>query len=466
MCLHEWQQARLSRDRRFDGRFFVAVKTTGIFCRNICPANLPKEENIEYIELAAQALQKGYRPCLRCRPDSAPNSFAWLGVETTLARGMSLLRHHPESSLSEIACRLGISDGYFRKLFREKLGISPKQYQLSEQLLFAKKLLHETRLPIEQVAQSAGFQSARRLQHHLKEALQLTPTQIRKQQKTGLEQMQLYLSYRPPYNWQQVRDFWSVRAIPRVEEVTENSYARTIRWRGAKQDSTGWFKATIEPEHTRFNVQLCLDNYGDLQAVLGNIRRILDLDTDFRVIEQGLINTGLSSEQVTDGLRIPGVWSLFEAGCRAVLGQQVSVKAAVNKVAQLTDELGERADFNGKELRLFPTPKAVAQSELAFLKMPQARKNALRALAVFEMDTQREAQSKGAEPVRQPDAWLDLKGIGPWTVAYAKMRGLSEPDIWLGTDLVIKNQIKQFSLDTDKAAPWRSYLTFQLWDHA
>ena len=135
MSRQEWQQARLSRDRRFDGRFFVAVKTTKIFCRNICPANLPKEENVEYYEHATQALQKGFRPCLRCRPDSAPNSFAWLGVETTLVRGMRLLRDNPDSSLEEIAARLGISDGYFRKLFRQKLGVSPKQYQLSEQLL-------------------------------------------------------------------------------------------------------------------------------------------------------------------------------------------------------------------------------------------------------------------------------------------------------------------------------------------
>ena len=459
----EWQQARLSRDRRFDGRFFVAVKTTRIFCRNICPANLPKEENVEYYELATQALHKGFRPCLRCRPDSAPHSYAWMGAETTLARAMQLLREEafndsPDTSLSFIAERLGISDGYLRKLFRERLGVSPKQYQLTEQLLFAKKLLHETLLPIEQVALSAGFQSARRLQHHLKKALKLTPTQIRKQRGSQSESLQLYLSYRPPYCWQQVRDFWAVRAIDAVEQVTENSYARNFFWQGTR----GYFCAEIEPDNYRFRVALTLDSYQNLRAVLDNIRRILDLETDYSVIQQGLLNTGLSQSQLTQGLRIPGVWSLFEAGCRAVLGQQVSVKAAVNKVGQLTEALGEEADWQTStdtaELnKLFPTPASVAQSDLEFLKMPQTRRNALKALAQYVAEHGEEVT---------PEHWLDIKGIGPWTVAYAKMRGLSEPDVWLGTDLVIKNQIKHFDLDTEQAMPWRSYLTFQLWDFA
>lgn len=467
----EWQQARMSRDRRFDGRFFVAVKTTGIFCRNVCPANSPKEENVEYYEHATQALQKGFRPCLRCRPDSAPNSFAWQGVETTLVRGMKLLREQAfldeaDPSLLKIAERLGISDGYFRKLFRERLGVSPKQYQLTEQLLFAKKLLHETHLSVAQVAVSAGFQSARRLQHHLQETMKLTPTQIRQQQgakKSSLlnQRVELYLSFRPPYCWQQVRDFWAVRAIPGMETVTENSYARSFHWQGSKGD----FSAIIEPENYRFKVELSLDNFNNLQSVLHNIRRILDLETDYLLVQQGLLATGLIESQLTEGLRIPGVWSLFEAGCRAVLGQQVSVKAAINKVAQMTHELGETQEMSNGLTRFFPTPEAVAASDLAFLKMPQARKNALQALAAF-MAEQCNKIGKDANPNIDPETWLNIKGIGPWTVAYAKMRGLSEPDIWLGTDLVIKKQIQQFNLNTDKAAPWRSYLTLQLWDHA
>lgn len=448
-----WQQARLSRDRRFDGRFFVAVKTTGIFCRNICPANLPKEENVEYYTHAAQALEKGYRPCLRCRPDSAPSSYAWLGVETTVVRAMKLLRDFPESGLEDIAQRLGISDSYLRKLFREHLGVSPKQFQLTEQLLFAKKLLHETHLSVEQVATTAGFQSARRLQQNLKDTMQLTPTQIRQQQSQQDKQLHLYLSYTPDYYWRQVRDFWQIRAVHGMETVTEDSYARSFNWQGDR----GYFCAQIEPERFRFKVTLSLQNYQNLRFVLRNIKRVLDLDTDYSVVKAGLLKTGLRVEQLTPGIRIPGVWCLFEAGCRAVLGQQVSVKAAVNKVAQLTDELGETISAEHQLTRLFPSAEAVAKSDLGFLKMPEARKRALLSLAQYIHEHPED---------NNPDNWLDIKGIGPWTVAYAKMRGQSEPDIWLGTDLVIKKQIEQFSLNTDVAAPWRSYLTFQLWDHA
>lgn len=449
----QWQQARLSRDRRFDGRFFVAVKTTGIFCRNVCPANLPKEQNVEYYTHAAQALNQGYRPCLRCRPDSAPQSYAWLGVETTVVRAMCLLRENYQAGLETIAERLGISDGYLRKLFRQHLGVSPKQFQLTEQLLFAKKLLHETQLSVEQVAISAGFQSARRLQQNMQQTMNLTPSQIRNQRTIKEHPMQLSLSFSPEYCWQQIRDFWQIRAVAGVEKVTESSYERTFQWDG----DSGHFKVEIEPEKYRFQVQISMQNYANLHAVLNNIKRILDLETDYAVVRAGLLQTGLGEAQLTPGIRIPGVWSVFEAGCRAVLGQQVSVKAAVNKVAQLTEHLGQTIAVDSECSRLFPTPKAVAQSDLDFLRMPQARKNALRELARF-IDEQGEDAS--------PERWLDIKGIGPWTVAYARMRGLSEPDIWLGTDLVIKNQIKQYSLDTDAAAPWRSYLTFQLWDNA
>lgn len=456
MALQEWQQARLSRDRRFDGRFFVAVKSTGIFCRNVCPARLPKEQNVEYFEQATRALQEGYRPCLRCRPDSAPNSFAWLGVETTLVRAMRLLKEDPEAPLQAIAERLGISDGYLRKLFRQRLGISPKQYQLGEQLLFAKKLLHETAMSVEQVALSVGFQSARRLQENLKHTLNLSATQIRQQHRATSEtqqpEMEIYLSYRPPYHWQQVREFLARRAIEHTEWVTEQSYSRTFTW----GDCNGFFIASIEPDKYRFKVTLSVDKYHNLRAVLGNIRRILDLETDYQVVKAGLLQAGLQENQITEGLRLPGVWSLFEAGCRAILGQQVSVKAAINHVSNLAQHLGECVTVQQQERLRFPTPNAVADSDLSFFRMPQARKNALIAFARFMVET----------PDADPENWLAIKGIGPWTVAYAQMRGQSNPNIWLETDLVIKQQMQKFALQPAGAAPWRSYLTFQLWGHA
>ena len=159
----QYQQARLSRDRRFDGRFFVAVKTTGIFCRPICPAVAPKEQNVEYYPLAEQAMQAGYRPCLRCRPDSSPQSWAWKGVDTSVERALRLLSEHPELSLGQIADKLGMTDRYLRKLFQERVGMAPKRYQLFKQLLQAKQLLHQTNLNVEQVALACGFQSEKGL---------------------------------------------------------------------------------------------------------------------------------------------------------------------------------------------------------------------------------------------------------------------------------------------------------------
>lgn len=454
-----FQQARMTRDPRFDGRFFVAVKSTGIFCRNICPARLPKEENVEYIELAASALNAGYRPCLRCRPDSAPQSYAWLGVETTLVRAMKLLQQHPELSNTEIAEKLGISDGYLRRLFREKMGISPKQYQLAEQLLFAKKLLHETNFNVEQVAHSCGFGSSRRLQQNMKQSFGLTPSDIRKSKKNSQNNIRIELQYRSPYSWQHARQFWKRRAIEGTELVDDFSYSRTFTF----NNCTGFFRAEFVESERKFNVEIRISDIKQLRLVIANIRRVLDLDADSEVIQDALLKAGVNQSQLVNGIRLPGIWDLFEAGCRAILGQQVSVTAALKNVSILTENLGvEVSDFLSDDTqsefkRFFPTPEAVANSSLDFLKMPVSRKLALKSFAKHMCET------NGQQDL---NSWLEIKGVGPWTVDYAKLRGTSEPDIWLGGDLVVKKQIENYAIDIEKAAPWRSYLTLQLWSQA
>jgi AraC family transcriptional regulator of adaptative response / DNA-3-methyladenine glycosylase II len=245
-----------------------------------------------------------------------------------------------------------------------------------------------------------------------------------------------------------MRKFLQLRAVPDVEQIGTESYARTFTIDGAK----GWFCAKYIEEKQHFAVTLELDSVKMLKNVLQNIRRILDLDADIRVIQKQLETCGLSKQNLVPGLRIPGVWDPFEAGCRAILGQQISVKAAINLVAQLTHQLGE----NTIERRYFPSPEAVADSDLNFLKIPQSRRTTLHTFSAYY------AQSKTPDP----DSWLALKGIGPWTVSYAKMRGLSVPDIWLGTDLVIKKQLEKHQVSVDQARPWRSYLTLQLWSMA
>lgn len=444
-----FQQARMSRDARFDGQFFVAVKSTGIFCRPICPAPTPKEQNVEYYPLAQLAMQAGYRPCLRCRPDSAPNSYAWKGVDSTVERAIRLLKQFPEMTLVDISEKLGISDRYLRNLFERKLGINPKKFQLFEQLLFAKQLLHQSHLSVEDVAQACGFSSSRRLQENLKNNLALTATQIRgnSEAKSGL--LTLKMAFCPPYNWAHLRDFLAKRAIPLMEVVEQNSYARTINLEHCR----GRFIATIDPQKHCFHVELELDNLTQIKAVVEQIRRILDLDADPQVIASALANTGLAQSRLLDGIRIPGVWGDFEAGCRAILGQQISVKAAINLVSQVVERLGI-SDQYGLH---FPSPAQVADSNLHFLKMPQSRRDTLIAFARFYAHTSSSTDL---------DNWLSIKGVGPWTVSYGKMRGQSYPDIWLDTDLVIKKQLVHHQLQAEFAKPWRSYLTLQLWSMA
>lgn len=446
---HIYQQARLARDRRFDGEFFVAVKTTGIFCRPICPAPSPKETNVEYFSFAQLAMQAGYRPCLRCRPDSAPMSWAWKGVDTTVERAIKLIRENPETNLNELVDRLGISDRYLRDLFKQKLGIGPKKFQLYERLLFAKQLLHQSSLPIEQVAQASGFSSARRLQENMKANLNLTPRQIRAQERRDSGHLSIQLSYRPPYNWPQVRDFLALRAVDGIERVDTDSYARTFNIEGEK----GWFQATHNQAKCQFDIALKLSEASKIKGIINQIRRVLDLDAEPGLIAKSLQSTGLPEKVLVSGIRIPGVWSTFEAGCRAILGQQISVKVAINLMTQLAHNLGASSSFGHH----FPHPERVAESELDFLRIPQNRKSSLRDFAALHQSLAEDEDL---------DQWLAIKGVGPWTVAYAKMRGQSNPDIWLDTDLVIKKQITKYELQPDNAAPWRSYLTFQLWSMA
>jgi AraC family transcriptional regulator, regulatory protein of adaptative response / DNA-3-methyladenine glycosylase II len=443
-----FRQARLSRDPRFDGRFFVAVKTTKIFCRPICPANPPLEKNVEYFQLAQQAMQNGYRPCLRCHPDSAPTSNMWQGTNTTIKRASHLLHAHHELSIAEIAKKLGIGERYLRDLFKRQLGISPKQFQLFDQLLFAKQLLHHSNLSVEDVAQSCGFASARRLQIQLKKVTGLSPIQIRSRHTKVEQEIFVTLPYRRPYAWQVMRDFLAKRAIAGVEQIESDSYARFVTCNG----QIVWFKATIQEQEGCFRVAIKLDDVTQLAKLLRNITRVLDLNADIQQISENLLASGLPEHQLIPGLRIPGVWDIFEAGCRAILGQQVSVTAAINLVTQLAEEL--RLDSS---LGLtFPTPQSVAQSDLTFLRIPESRRQSLHALAAWCRDN----------PDGSVDDWLAIKGIGPWTISYTKLRGLSAPDEWLNTDLVIKKQLEQYQINADRAAPWRSYLTLQLWNLA
>lgn len=471
----DFRRARLSRDARFDGLFFIGVKTTGIFCRPICPAVPPREANVEYFNHASQAFQAGYRPCLRCRPDSAPGSCAWRGTDTTFTRALNLIDAGALQSMSlpALAARLGISDRYLRRLFQQRLGLSPKAYALFGQILFAKKLLHETSLSVIDIAAAAGFNSLRRFNDAFSRQLQLAPTDIRRKANPGAS-LCLSLAYRPPLNWQTMLDFWRKRCVPGIEQVDDEarSYGRSFELYGdtncgAKEKirAAGWFSVFPGSGKNTLELRVEMDQPALLKPLVTRIRQLLDLDADIALIDQQLAECPGFKAVITPGLRIPGIWHPFEAGVRAILGQQVSVAAARTHLGRLVQALAEPLVPGVNDRLLFPSPAAIANSDLAMLKMPASRRDTLRRFAQW-------FDERGdQEPI---DNALALKGIGPWTVDYIKMRGLGATDIWLAGDLGIKKALLAMNaaatseavFNSDQLKPWRSYATFHLWNYS
>ncbi|MCG9694749.1 helix-turn-helix domain-containing protein [Vibrio sp. Isolate22] len=440
--------ARYARDARFDGMFFTAVKTTGIFCRPICPATPPKEENVEYFSHQAQALKAGYRPCLRCRPDSAPFSPAWKGVETTFLRAMQLIDNGALSSgsITDLAERLGISDRYLRTLFDNYIGVSPKQYSLYSQLMFAKQLLHNSSMSITDVGFASGFNSTRRFNDAFQKELKLSPSQIRRTKPNDSLSNHIQLTFHGPLDWKHLLGFYRRRMIEGIEEVGDDYYQRTVTVNGSK----GWFKATLAKKN-RLDIEFELDDINQLRGLITHIRRMFDLDVDIAKVE-AFFTTIDPNLVARSGIRIPGVWNAWEAGVRAILGQQVSVTAAIGQLNLLVKELSE-----SDKKPYFPTPKQIAEADVSFLRMPGSRKETLKRFAEYMVDNQAEHPSK----------WIDLKGIGPWTIQYALLRGLSEPNHLLVGDLVVKKFIEHRpAINIESVSPWGSYATFHCWNQS
>ncbi len=455
-----YSRARKARDARFDGVFFTAVKSTGIYCRPICPANPPLEKNVEYYSSAISAAQAGFRPCLRCRPDSAPQSSAWLGSETSFQRALGLIQAGAlqEQSVDDLALRLGISARYLRELFQANLGTSPKQYAIYQQCLFAKQLLHNSDLAMQDVAYAAGFNSVRRFNEAIKDLLKLTPSDIRARRTPKEKGLVLKLNYRPPFAWNSLFEFLKRRVIESLEWISEStgrqSYSRTIEYRTTR----GYFTAEHLAQSNQIALSLHLNEYQYLSAIVQKIRLLFDLDAPIYEIDKHLISCVGGSIEYQEGLRIPGIWGAFEAGVRAILGQQVSVAAANTLVTTMLENLGDEVEFkSGMQRRYFPRPQDVVDDPLDFFRMPQSRKDTIRRLAYHFIE----------HPYpEQINDWLEIKGIGPWTVNYVKLRASKDPDIWLAGDAGIKNAIKAVGREPDleQTQPWRSYLTFQMWN--
>jgi AraC family transcriptional regulator of adaptative response / DNA-3-methyladenine glycosylase II len=468
-------RARTSRDPRFDGRFFIAVTTTGIYCRPICPAPSPKDANVRYYATAAGAAEAGFRPCLRCRPEAAPGTPAWRGTSAVVRRALRLIQDGllDEASVDALAARVGVGPRHLLRLFVQHVGASPIAVAQTRRLHFAKHLLDETDLPIGEIALAAGFGSLRRFNHTFRATYRRAPRDLRKQRRGGPgaeagEEVRLRLAFRPPYDWAGVAAFLATRAVPGVERVDERGYARTLATDG------GHVVVRVSPVRGQDALELRV--LGAAPAALFQLsqsaRRMFDLSADPARITPALVRDPLLGPLVRrrPGLRIPGAWDPFECAVRAVLGQQVSVAAARTLAARLVARAGRAVAGAGDGLtHVFPGAAALAAADLGGLGLTGGRARALHTLARAVCDRTVDLCAPADEVTAALSA---LPGLGAWTSEYVALRALGEPDAFPAGDLVLRRMaagggapLTPRALDARAEAwrPWRGYAVVHLW---
>ena len=468
-----------TRDARFDGRLFTGVKTTGIYCRPICPARTPKRENVRFYPTAAAAQSAGFRPCLRCRPETSPDLAAWRGASNTVTRALRLIEAGAldEADVDALAERLGVGERQLRRLFRQHLGASPIAVAQTRRVLLAKQLIQETRLPMAEVALAAGFGSVRRFNETFQQLYGRPPVALRRlgggeAAASAGEVVRLMLPYQAPYDWDAMLDFLALRAIPGVERGERGRYARTI----GLGDEVGLL--TVEPAaKSRLAVAIRFPKVSALPTVIARVRRVFDLAADPVAISAHLARDATLAPLVAKrpGLRVPGAWDGFELAIRAILGQQITVGAARGLAGKLTAAYGARlpADLASHGLtHVFPTPERLADADFAALGMPGARARALSAMT----------RAVGADPlIFGPKRSLDeaigtlrhLPGVGEWTAQYIAMRELREPDAFPAADIGLMRALAddngrrpnpaELLARAEAWRPWRAYAALHLW---
>src|SRR5215510_10624043 len=338
-------RARLARDARFDGKFFIGVLTTKIYCRPVCRARTSQEKNVRYFLTAAAAAEAGFRPCLRCRPECSPGTPAWAGTQNTVSRALRLISETglEDGGVEALAERLGVGSRHLRRLFLRHLGATPSAVAQTRRLHFAKKLIDETSLPMHEIALASGFGSVRRFNAGICNVYHRTPTQIRRiarQTSTQPENQYLFrLRFRPPYNWEGMLGFLAPRATPGVELVEGGCYRRSISLDGG----SGYFDVSMDAARESLVVRLQFGNPRSLFFIIERIRAMFDLNADWAAIVAGLKSDRVLAPQLEadPGLRVPGCWNGFELATRAILGQQVTVKSATVLAGRIVSAFGK-----------------------------------------------------------------------------------------------------------------------------
>ncbi len=457
-----------SRDRRFEGRFVLAVTSTGIYCRPGCPARIPARRNVRFLPGPAAAEVAGFRPCRRCRPDASPDSPAWNGTAATVTRALRLIDEGAldQGGVEALAARLGMSGRHLRRLFLERLGATPKAVALSRRAHFARKLIEETGLSLAAIAHASGFGSVRRFNGVVRRTFRCAPGELRRGAPARGAGVELRLPYRPPLDWKALLEFLAARAIPGVEKVEGDRYRRTIRIDSAP----GFLEVLPAPGGGALLLRVGAPQPGaGLDRIVRRVRRLFDLDADPLRIGRDLARDPFLASRVRahPGLRVPGAWDPFETTVRAILGQQVSVRGATTLAGRLVSVLGKPfGPAAGGLTHLFPAPADVARADLSRLGLPEARRRCLATVA--------RAAASGSLPL-DGSATLEeaverltaLPGVGPWTAQYVAMRALAEPDAFPEGDLGLKRATGLSGVAllerAERWRPWRAYAAMHLW---
>lgn len=462
-------RALRSHDARFDGRFFVGVSTTGIYCRPVCTARTPRRDHCRFFPSAAAAEGDGFRPCLRCRPELAPG-YAVVDANRRLAQAAAGLIEDgrlAEARLPDLAGTLGVTDRHLRRVFQQEFGVAPVEYAQTQRLLLAKRLLTDTHMAVLDVALASGFASLRRFNHLFRTRYRLTPAELRRRAPSNgpAQRLVFDLAYRPPYDWDAMAAFLARRAIAGVESVQGRTYARTLRIARKGREHAGTVSVAPAPRRPALRVGVDASLAAVLPAVLARMKHLFDVGSHPDEVAATLGELGAAHP----GLRLPGAADGFEVAVRAILGQQVTVKAAATLAARLVSELGTPFEAAPGLTRLFPRADEVARAgedRIARLGIVGSRARALVALA-REVAEGRLALDPTSPVDRTVAALEALPGVGGWTAQYIAMRALAWPDAFPHPDAAV---LKAMGMTPAKAlahagrwAPWRSYAVLHLW---
>ncbi|MEK6242869.1 MAG: DNA-3-methyladenine glycosylase 2 [Pseudomonadota bacterium] len=470
---HTCYRALKARDARFDGRFFVAVSSTRIYCRPVCTVKPPKRENCRFYPSAAAAESGGYRPCLRCRPELAPGNASVDATSRLAQAAASLLedRTLDEAGLDAVASHLGITDRHLRRAFGAEFGVSPVEFAQTQRLLLAKRLLTDTALPVTEIAFASGFGSLRRFNALFKQRYRLQPSQLRRHMRGGVpagaDALHFELSFRPPYDWAAMRAFLSTRAVAGVEAVDGSCYRRTVRIPIDGKDHLGWIEVGMSPKKPTLRVTVSASLAKALPPVLSRVKALMDLACHPTEVAQALGALARNHP----GLRVPGAFDGFEVAVRAILGQQVTVAAARTVAGRFAAAFGDPLDTPSSSLnRIFPSAERIAElpyGRIARLGMPGARARTVVALARAVADGDL-VLMPNADIEATLDKLRSLPGVGEWTAQYIAMRALAWPDAFPHTDLGVMKALGETHARRVLAAaeawrPWRAYAVMHLW---